>query len=113
MISRNLVPPWRWFLEPSGGPTWPDGPVWLRWLDTQKRRPIVAHPMGAAIVVAAFLWVLTSPAVPAIAAALLAEATNQFHKSVRGVYGATLWLNVGWRMVLALVGAGIAWWVLP
>jgi hypothetical protein len=99
-------PSWRWFVGPSGGPV---APGLLGFLDGVKRRPLVAHPVGAFLVVAAFLWVLRSPAVPAIAAALLAEGLNQFYKAVRGVYGATLWLNVIWRLLLALAGALVAW----
>ena len=106
MISR-FVPPWSWFLEPSGGPTWSNGPAWLRWLDTQKRRPILAHPVGAFVVTLVFAWFW--PASAGIAAALLVEADQQYHKATRGVYGAALWLNVVWRLVLALAGAGLAW----
>jgi hypothetical protein len=101
-------PPWRWFVSPSGGPI---APGLLGFLDGVKRRPLIAHPVGAALLVWAFVRFLHSAPAPAIGAALLAEAVNQFYKAVRGVYGATLWLNVVWRLVLALAGALVAWWV--
>jgi hypothetical protein len=97
-------------VQPSGGPTWQAGPAWRRWLDTQKRRPILAHPVGAAIVTWAFSWFW--PVSAGIAAALLVEADQQYHKATRGVYGPWLWREVTWRLGLALAGAGLAWLLL-
>ena len=94
MISRSFVPPWSWFVQPSGGPTWRDGPAWLRWLDTTKRRPILAHPVGAFVVTWVFSWFW--PIGAGIAAALLVEADQQYHKAIRGVYGPWLWREVTW-----------------
>jgi len=91
-------PGWAWFVSPSGGPY--DTLFWK-----VKNMPLVAHPIGAAVVVFVFLGVLRSPAVPAVGAALLAEGVNQFYKAVAGVYGSHLWVNVIWRLILAGVGA--------
>lgn len=104
------LPDWSWFLTPSGGPVQPG--FW-GFVDGIKRRPIVAHPVGAALVVLAFVLLLSSPPIPAVAAALLAEGVNQYYKAIRGVYGRWLWREVIWRLLLALAGAGIAWWALP
>lgn len=98
-------PGWRWFVTPSGGPVLPG---FMGWVDGIKRRPIVAHPVGAAIVVVVFRWVLHATVAPAVGAALLAEGVNQLYKAIRGVYGRWLWREVGWRIALALLGAMLA-----
>jgi len=100
---RDLLPTWAWLWQPSGGP-YPQTGLW-GWLVRRKNAPLVAHPLGAVLVVSAFLLVLRNPVLPAIGAALLAEAVNQFYKAVRGVYGGRLWQNVIWRELLALAGA--------
>jgi len=106
----SWFPPLSWFVTPSGGPVQPG---FMGWVDGIKRRPLVAHPVGAFLVTAAFLLVLHSPAQPAIAAALLAESVNQYYKAVSGAYGQWLWREVIWRLVLALAGAVLAWLVTP
>lgn len=97
-----MIPDWMWFLEPSGGPVQPG--FW-GFVDGIKRRPVVAHPVGAALVV--WVFALAWPPLAGLAAALLAESVNQFYKAKRGVYGAHLWLNVIWRLILAAIGGGL------
>lgn len=95
----------RWLLTPSGGPV---APGFWGTVDGIKRRPLVAHPVGAALVVLAFRLLVGSSAPAAFMAALLAEGVNQFYKAVRGVYGSRTGPEVFWRMVLAAAGAGLA-----
>ena len=101
----TILPPWSWFVQPSGEPT----PGWPPWFDTNKRRPIVAHPVGAFLVVLAFVWLpfIVSPVRVAVWTALLAEGVNQFHKATRGAYGSSWPREVIWRLLLALAGAAL------
>lgn len=102
MNTKLWFPGWEWFIEPSGGPV-KEG-FW-GFVDGIKRRPLVAHPVGAFIVVVFFMGILNSLPVPSVSAALLAEGVNQYYKAIRGVYGSWLWREVIWRMLLAFVGA--------
>ena len=92
-----IVPEWSWFVSPSGGPVQPG--LW-GWLDGIKRRPLVAHPVGAWLVVG-FMAIPGVHGVGAWWVVLLAEGINQAYKWMRGVYGDRWALNVVWRMVLA------------
>lgn len=106
----NWFPGWLWFVTPSGGPVLPG---FMGWVDGIKRRPLVAHPIGAALVVGVFGLVFNAFPSTSIAAALLAESVNQYYKAVGGAYGQWLWREVIWRLILAFGGAVLALLVLP
>lgn len=92
----------RWFLLPSGGPVKPGV---LGFLDGIKRRPIVAHPGGGALM--ALLFCVAGFPEAALLAAALGEGVNQFYKTTSGAYGARWPFEVFARLFFAVCGAAI------
>lgn len=99
-------PGWKWFVTPSGGSVKPGV---LGFLDGIKRRPLVAHPGGAVLMVSGGFGVYTLFGVVGLVlyTSLLGEAVNQYYKAIRGVYGSVLWREVLWRMGLNALGASL------
>ena len=109
----SWFPSWSWLWNPSGGPFVETG-FWPRLRRRVYDAPIIAHPSGAWLIVGyeAACWWLTGHDVGGMVwcNVLLGEFVNQWGKATRGVYGASLWFNVIWRIVLSAVVTLPAWW---
>jgi hypothetical protein len=104
-----FYPTLRWFFLPSGGAI---KPGFWGVVDGIRRIPILAHPGGGALIALFYDRVFHVSPFVMVCTVLLAEGVNQFHKTHAGVYGRYAVPNVLWRIVMAVIGAGVAFTLL-